>query len=321
MGLEKNTGKTVCLNYILNRLPVDRLKVAITSIGIDGEGLDQVTNTAKPEIVLRSGMFFSTSEKHYRTRHLVSELVDVSDMSTSLGRVVTAKVLIEGEVLLSGPASGVALKRWKKEMNPLNIDLTIIDGALSRLSSASPAISESMVLATGAAYSNNIKTLVQRTAFIVNLVDIEAVDNEQLAFFDDIESGIWGLTSKGALVDTKISTLLVSSGLQSNELDTCEFIFVAGALTDRFLDSFRQDKWMRNVVLVVRDFTKIFVSPQTFANFKRAGGRLKVLHRSKLIAITVNPTSPSGLVLNSEILCAEITKATGLPAYDLMKCN
>ena len=36
VGLEKNTGKTVCLNYILERLP-SSFHVAVTSIGIDGE--------------------------------------------------------------------------------------------------------------------------------------------------------------------------------------------------------------------------------------------------------------------------------------------
>ncbi|MBR4980513.1 MAG: hypothetical protein IKY05_03315, partial [Bacteroidales bacterium] len=51
VGLEKNTGKTVCLNYILERLPSTGYSVAVTSIGIDGESKDQVTGTQKPEIV------------------------------------------------------------------------------------------------------------------------------------------------------------------------------------------------------------------------------------------------------------------------------
>ena len=60
VGLEKNTGKTVCLNFILDRLP-SACRVAVTSIGIDGESKDQVTGTAKPEIILKEGTIFSTS--------------------------------------------------------------------------------------------------------------------------------------------------------------------------------------------------------------------------------------------------------------------
>ena len=70
VGLQKNTGKTECLKYVLARLPLERKRVAVTSIGIDGETTDQVTRTQKPEIVLREGMYFGTSEAHYRQRRL-----------------------------------------------------------------------------------------------------------------------------------------------------------------------------------------------------------------------------------------------------------
>ena len=149
IGLEKNTGKTETLKYVLDRLPIDKKRIVVTSIGIDGETTDQVTLTQKPEIVLREGMFFGTSEMHYRQRRLVSELIDVSDVTTSLGRVVTAKALTDGKILLSGPASTVGLRQWMADMRRFDIDLVVIDGALSRMSSASPAVSQSMILATG----------------------------------------------------------------------------------------------------------------------------------------------------------------------------
>ena len=56
VGLEKNTGKTECLKYVLDRLPLQHKRIAVTSIGIDGETVDQVTRTQKPEIVLRAPM-------------------------------------------------------------------------------------------------------------------------------------------------------------------------------------------------------------------------------------------------------------------------
>ena len=98
VGLAKNAGKTECLNYIIKRLPLDYFTVAVTSIGIDGETTDQVTGTAKPEITVREGMFFATSEKHFRQKRPLSELYDVGDEDTALGRVVTARALQEGKV-------------------------------------------------------------------------------------------------------------------------------------------------------------------------------------------------------------------------------
>ena len=47
VGMAKNTGKTECLNYVLRRLweEYPQVSLALTSIGIDGERRDQVTQT------------------------------------------------------------------------------------------------------------------------------------------------------------------------------------------------------------------------------------------------------------------------------------
>ena len=319
VGLEKNTGKTECLKYVLERLPVDTKRIAVTSIGIDGETVDQVTRTQKPEIVLREGMYFGTSEAHYRQRRLVSELIDVSDESTSLGRVVTARAITGGKILLSGPSSASSLRRWMGEMqHRFNIDLVVIDGALSRMSSASPAVSQSMILATGAAYSANINTLVSKTAHVVDLVNLDLTTERNVTQLMPLEKGVWFIDKDSGLHSLDTMTSL-SRDIHFEGMDDCETLYVAGALVDGFLEKVRQNKRLRQAELVVRDFTKVFVTPQQFRLFIKAGGRIRVLQKSKLIAVTVNPTSPSGYVLDSDTLCGRLSEAIGLPVYDLIK--
>jgi len=323
VGLEKNTGKTECLNYVLKRLPVESRRIAVTSIGIDGETVDQVTRTQKPEIHLPQGMFFATSEMHYRQRRLVSELYDVSDESTSLGRVVTAKAITSGKTLLSGPSSSASLQRWMRQMQRFDIDLTVVDGALSRLSSASPAVSESMILATGAAFSANINTLVNKTAFVVELINLPLTSESNINLLSPIDNGVWMIDNEGQIKHLNTITSL-SPEIQFEGMENCSTLYVAGALVDSFIEKVRQNKCLRQVELVVRDFTKIFISPQQFRLFTKAGGRISVLQKSKLIAVTVNPTSPSGFVLDYKTLCSQLHEAIGLPVYDLIKnysCN
>ena len=320
VGLEKNAGKTECLKYVLDNLPVESKRIAVTSIGIDGETVDQVTRTQKPEISLRQGMYFGTSEMHYRQRRLVSELIDVSDETTSLGRVVTAKALTGGKILLSGPSSSNSLRRWMRDMRRHDIDLVIIDGALSRLSSASPAVSQSLILATGAAYSANLTTLVSKTAHVVDLVNLELTSERNINTLMPLEKGVWFIDKSGELKELDAVTSL-SRDIHFEGMDDCETLYVAGALVDGFLEKVRKNKSLRQVELVVRDFTKIFVAPQQFRLFIKAGGRIRVLQRSKLIAVTVNPTSPSGYVLDSDTLCDRLSEAIGLPVYDLLKNN
>lgn len=318
VGLEKNTGKTVCLNYVLDRLPLDGMRIAVSSIGIDGETTDQVTRTAKPEIILKANTFFATSEKHYMNRKLVSELVDVSDESTSLGRIVTAKALTKGKILLSGPSSNFGLRRWMSSMRKFDIDLILIDGALSRMSLASPATSESMILSTGAAYSANINTLVQKTAFVVEMINLDLTSEENRLRFNDIHSGVWAVDDNDELHDLKVTSSL-STNLCTEGIEHCRTLYLTGALTDTFLNHIRGKRLFKETEVVVTDFTKIFLTPLLYKGFVSGGGKISVMMKSKLIAVTVNPTAPNGMVLDSEKLCKTLSEAINLPVYDLMK--
>ncbi len=318
VGLEKNTGKTVCLNYVLDRLPLDGMRIAVSSIGIDGETTDQVTRTAKPEITLKADTFFATSEKHYLNRKLVSELVDVSDESTSLGRIVTAKALTKGKILLSGPSSNFGLRRWMTLMRKFDIDLILIDGALSRMSLASPATSESMILSTGAAYSANINTLVQKTAFVVEMINLDLTSEENRLRFNDIHSGVWAVDDNDELHDLKVTSSL-STNLCTEGIEHCRTLYLTGALTDTFLNHIRGKRLFKETEVVVTDFTKIFLTPLLYKGFVSGGGKISVMMKSKLIAVTANPTAPNGMVLDSEKLCKTLSEAINLPVYDLMK--
>ncbi len=319
VGLEKNVGKTECLNYILSRLPLDNINVAVTSIGIDGENKDQVTSTKKPEIFLREGMYFSTSESHYKERRLVSELVEITDERSSLGRILTAKVSVGGKALISGPSSGVSLRRWVAGVQKFGIDLSIIDGAISRLSSASPAISKAMVLSTGAAFSSNINTLVQKTKFVVEMIGLPKLDDVTREALCDIESGVWGVDFEDNIIDFKLTSALALSSLKSDITQGMRLIFTVGALTDKLLNMVSNSKNVKDVTLVVKDFTKIFVTEQCYRVFCARGGKIKVLQKSKLIAVCVNPTAPNGYVLDSDILCGKLQDALQLPVYDIVK--
>lgn len=319
VGLEKNVGKTECLNYILRRLPLLERNVAVTSIGIDGENKDQVTATKKPEIFLKEGIYFSTAESHYHSRRLVSELVEITNERSSLGRIVTARVAVGGKALLSGPSSGISLRRWVAGVKKFGIDLTIIDGAISRLSSASPAISKAMILSTGAAYSSNIQTLVQKTKFVVEMIALPLLDDESRNYLCDLESGVWGVDNDGRIIDFKITSALAIGSLKEDITQGMRVIYTVGALTDKLLNLVADSKNIKGVTLVVKDFTKIFVSEMAYRTFCARGGTIRVLQKSKLIAVCVNPIAPNGYVLDSDTLCRKLSEAIELPVYDIVK--
>ena len=316
VGLEKNTGKTECFNYVLQRLSLENKRIAVSSIGIDGETTDQLTKTAKPEIFLREGVYFGTSEKHYLMKRLSAELLEITNENTSLGNIIIGKALTPGKILLSGPSSTNGLRRWMDEMKKYDVDLTIIDGALSRMSLASPTVSESMILATGAAYSANINTLVQKTAFVVQMINLDLTSEDNREIFNDIKNGVWAIDEDDVIHDLKVASSL-SININTDGLKKCKTLFVSGALTDNFINHIRQNKIFNETEIVVRDFTKIFLTPMTYNSFVNGKRKITVLQKSKLIAVCVNPTSPNGIILDSEKLCRTLSEAIKLPVYDL----
>ncbi|MCK9627389.1 MAG: hypothetical protein M0R37_02215 [Bacteroidales bacterium] len=320
VGLEKNTGKTECFNYLIKRLSNKSLSIAVTSIGLDGERIDSVTGTKKPEIYLREGIFFATSEKLYKQRKILSEVVGISDSTGSLGRIITARALACGKVMLAGPTGTSDLKQWMEEMRiKYKLSLCIVDGALSRMSLASPTVSEAMILTTGASLSLNINHLVQKTGRLVDLVRLPLTSANTFATLENVHSGIWGITKDSELINLKISSALEIEQVETVILQTMVAVFISGALTDRFLNVLINRINVDGFELIVRDFTKIFADHRTIFNFQRRGGKIRVLQRSNLIAVCVNPASPTGAVLNSELLCSELENEIKVPVYDIIK--
>ncbi len=319
VGMEKNTGKTECLNYIIGRLKDSGTKIAITSIGIDGETVDQVTKTHKPEIEIYPDTLFTTSENHYRTRRITSEILNISKQSTSLGRLVTARAKSRGKLIFSGPTSTMWIKDVIGEMKDFGSQLTIIDGALSRKSLGSPSVTDCMVLSTGAAVSHDYKELTRKTKFVYSLINIEEYESPASDKLLNIDRGIWAIDDNNDIHDLGIDSTLLLENKKDKLFEYGTTIFASGIVTDKVLNLLRMQKEIQNTTLIVKDFTRIFVTPESLYSYLSKGGKIKVLLRTKLIAVCVNPTSPNGYIMNSEKITAELSEALNIPVYDIFK--
>jgi hypothetical protein len=176
-----------------------------------------------------------------------------------------------------------------------------------------------MILSTGAAFSSNIQTLVQKTKFVVEMIGLPKLDDVTRDTLCDIESGVWGVDNDDNIIDFGLTSALAISSLKVDITKGMRIIYTVGALTDKLLNLIADSKNVKNVTLVVKDFTKIFVSEMAYRIFCNRGGKIMVLQKSKLIAVCVNPTAPNGYVLDSDILCGKLQEALKLPVYDIVK--
>lgn len=323
VGLEKNTGKTECLNYILHSIHKNSGKtIAVSSIGLDGETTDQLMQTAKPEISLYEGMWFVTSEKHYREKQLTAIIDETSERNSALGKTVTARALNKGNIILAGPSDTAGIKAMIARLKKKGVDTVIVDGALSRLSAGAPTVTEAMILATGAAVSGNIPELVYRTKFIYDLICLEEVDFILKNSLSGIENGVYAISKEEGMDivhDLNIASSLLFKKNSSNE-DIFRYghhLFVSGIVGNKFLDFLKLQPVPVN--LVVRDFSRIFVTPEVFYAYLKKGHTLQVLDRNNLLAICVNPQSPEGYLLDSDTLCDALRREVEVPVVDVRK--
>ncbi|MFA5301531.1 MAG: hypothetical protein WC395_02460 [Bacteroidales bacterium] len=320
VGLGKNTGKTECLRYVLDKLHQRQKVVAVTSIGIDGEGVDRVTATPKPFIFLEKGMYFTTVASYYKTKRFRAEICEVLPYETVLGKLVTARALEKGKMILAGPSDTILLQNWVREM-PQNfpVDICLVDGAISRLSPASPAVTESMILAVGAAYSLNMRTLAERTRFIFDTVHLPLAGGSLRNKLESITRGIRGITDNGEITDPGVESALLPAQVRE-VLGKCQNrIYVPGAVSNALLKTLGEGKEVGKTELYIRDFSRIFAEPRVFYSFLRKGGRIIQLFSTRFLAVCVNPVSPQGYRLNSEELVDSIQKEVDIPVYDIKK--
>jgi len=318
VGMEKNTGKTTCLNYVLRCFNEQRKKIALTSVGVDGEERDILYDTPKPRIVLHEGMVFITSEKDFEQRELPAELLSVSERATPLGRLVTARAKGSGRVVLSGPSDSVWLQEVIAAMYAYNVEITLVDGALSRMSLASPAVTDAMILCTGAVCSPHLSKVIDKTKFRCRLIDLEQVENNVQKRLLPVENDVWQRNEACNEWEKIGDSVFTLENNAEKWLKCMGVIYVSGAVTNRFLDLLSV-KGRKPVELIIRDFTKLFVEPTTLDKFTKRGGNIKVLQKAKLLAICTNPVSPEGIYMNPIVLREKIQEALQLPVYDILE--
>lgn len=323
VGTAKNTGKTATLNYVLQRIASqapDKV-VGLTSIGLEGERRDQVTQTEKPEITLSKGTLFVTAEHYYRQKQLSAEVLGVERVyTTSTGRLIYARARGEGKVLIAGPPTTQGLRKVVEVMQRDGADLSIIDGALSRKSLASPAVADGLILATGAAFSAQPERLIQLTKELVQQIELPEFSDLLLASrLEEVTHGI-RLVVGDEVLDPGYASALLPQFWEDGRWQLLEgLIFVSGAVHDNLLERIRQAKGCRG--LIVRDFTRLFVSGQAVRSLLASGKKLYTLRRADLVAVTFNPVAPTGFRMPSEEMCERLSEALEVPVYDIMRCS
>ncbi|MBP3253293.1 MAG: hypothetical protein J6M30_02155 [Bacteroidales bacterium] len=321
VGMDKNAGKTEALNYVLSRLhSFNNVKVSVTSIGIDGETIDQVTDTSKPRVFIYPENTFVTSEQLYPKKEIFASITDVSEAGTTLGRLITAQSKTYGNVMLSGPTDSTWLKNLIKQLLQQN-DLCLIDGALSRKSFASPSITDAMILSTGAVLSASVEKITQKTLFLYNMTKLPEAPHELTKQLSQKHRGVFAITPEGNAVDLNIPSMLMLDKYKDKIFSVSRTLYIPGMITDKLIELLKTQNHPEEFTLITKDFTHIFSDELNTYWFLNKGGKIMCLYKTNLLAITVNPVSPQGFKIESEKILSSLRQKIPLPIYNIRNIN
>lgn len=322
IGMEKNVGKTTVLNYILDEAR-GKISLGLTSIGRDGEDKDRVTFTRKPKIYIEKGTYVATAKQCLFSSDITKEIVETTGIHTSMGEVIIAKALSDGYVELAGPSINSDMRNICDDILGIGIELVLVDGALSRKTSASPAITEAAILSTGASLGSSISKVVDNTSYSVKLLCLEAEqDKEILGLCREItKSSKIGFIYRDRSIKCLdiLTSLEASREISENLNENVDHVVIKGIVSDKLLEDIIKstDKY-KGVTFLVEDGTKVFVKRETLYRFEKHGGSFKVLNSINLICLTCNPKSPYGYEFDKHRFLDELRENISLPIFDVV---
>jgi len=324
VGMAKNSGKTVALNHLISEAMESKFPLGITSIGRDGETIDIVTETEKPSIFVEEGTFIATSTKMLELSDANIEILKVTEYRTPLGEIIIGRVKDGGYVQIAGPQLLSEVKEVADTMLSLGAKAVIIDGALDRLSQAAPTISEATILSTGAVLSRDMNKVIEETLHTVNTLSLPQIEDEGIRemarqIIENNEIAVIDEENKVEIIPIK-TALNAGCIIGDHIRDNSKYLILPGSLVKGTLeDLIHSTRKYKNIEIIIKDGTKIFVESKDWLRFMRQGVKVKVLDKINLIAITVNPYSPKGYYFQPrEFLSKMKSYVSHIPVMDLM---
>lgn len=308
VGLAKNAGKTVTLNYLIEQAKNLGIIIGITSTGRDGESIDLVTQTQKPSILVTEGTIVATAKKALLLSDAKAEILETTGIATPMGEVIIVKVRQSGNIQIAGPVSALEMKKISKKLKYYGAQIVFIDGAIDRKAVSSPVITEACIIATGAVLSRDMKKVLEKTAHSIECFTLKQTDIDSINIVKK-HNKTCIIQNTGEVMIPDIETS-ITGGKKINELinENTTHIFIKGALTTALLKDIEGNKYLRGIKIIIEDGTKIFAEVNVWNEMRRRGLKVEVIEPINVVAVTLNPLSPAGYFFNSAEFKLEMEK-------------
>ncbi len=267
----------------------------LTSLGLDGERTDHLTGLAKPRISPPEGTLIATTRGSLHRSRYDLDILEELPYQTPLGRVVIGRAGAHGQVEVSGPTTLAELRGTIARLRALGAARVLVDGAINRLGSASPSVSDGLLMATGGMVGDTLDDVLETTAGTLDMLmapEVSARTRALVASYAAQGARVVAFAADGTATPLELGSAVGEGVTVARAVERlhARTLLLGGALTQEFADDFVRVLPPRHKVrIVVRDATVLVLPATTAARITKRGISLEVLTALRVLAVTVNP--------------------------------
>ena len=316
IGLCKNAGKTTAMRRLMAELGEERL--ALTSVGRDGESTDLVTGTKKPDLYVKAGDLFATARGMLSLCDPTLEVVGLTDVMTPLGPVAILRALSDGYIQLAGPSAAGQLPPLTRTFLELGAQRVLIDGAAGRKSLAGAGVEGVALLCTGASLDRDMELVVAETAHTCWLFSRRPPENPRLRqALEGLEDRFALFTPEGEPMELPLDE---GGSPRWNKLPRQPLVvWAAGGIIDPLLKTLARRG--APTTLVAADATHVLAGRAALDLFLRTGGELLVRRELTIAAVAANPWSAYGWHFEPDKFIDALRQVIDLPVVNVKEAQ
>lgn len=300
------------MNEYLNH--IYRSILAVTSIGLDGEELDQVTNLEKPQILVQPGYLVATAYDTLGKYTCDYEIIKTLDITTSIGNVVIVKINSRGKALVAGPAKVTDMARLISELKNYQLDKIIIDGAFSRHVFAK--ITQATILVVGANYSRDIDVVVNDAVILHKKFSLKYHDLKDFCFGDKICL----INDDNMMINLEYSSIIGNVDRFFNlDFKNISKVYFPKSLTNKFVERLIVERRRCKFDIIVDSPINIQVHHNLLKKLFQLENQLYVNNPLNLSLVCYNPVSPLGYEFDNEEFKNKLTMNLGREVFNVLE--
>jgi molybdopterin-guanine dinucleotide biosynthesis protein len=313
VGNAKNAGKTTVLNTLISAYRTQN--IAITSIGLDGEDLDQITRLPKPKIDVFPGMLVATAKETLRQSSADYDVIETLDIPSAMGPIVIVLIRKSGQMLCAGPSSIHELKRLIRYLKLLGVSKIFVDGAFSRQQLS--RLGDATILCIGASLSPDLKQVMYKAKQIIEKFSLPGVPVKWAN--NPCDGPICAINEQGVHKPLPFHTTISFEADYLNAIPTDALaIHIPGAVTDSFVQAWLKKPLLFTIPWIIQSPAHLLCSERNIERLRRVSQSIFCMYPIRLVAICYNPFVPHGQLVDDDTFYQELKSITDLPVFNVV---